>query len=86
MARTRARGHCLGQRLGQSELRRLLLVVRKDYMIDRTESRAIRDAVATVPERVELIDANLEAAELADAVTSVLQTVHTYRAVVERFG
>lgn len=67
---------------GQSELRRILLVIRQDYAVEPEESRSIRDAVVEVPERAELRDLVLPPAELAEAVTSVLQILQTYRAAL----
>jgi hypothetical protein len=64
---------------GQSEMRHTLLVVRQDYVVEPGESRIIEDAVAKVPERAALRDATLSPAELAEAVTSVLQILQTYR-------
>jgi hypothetical protein len=63
---------------GQSEMRHLLLVIRQDYVVVPGEDRAIRDAVAKVSGRIELRDAALTTRELAQAVTSVLQTLQTY--------
>lgn len=70
----------------QSEMRHTLLVVRQDYVIEPGESRIIRDAVADVPERVELRDVALTRRELTEAVTSVLQFVQTYRAALDSTG
>ena len=67
---------------GQSELRRTLLVIRQDYAVEPEEGRSIRDAVVDVPERAELRDVVLPPAELAAAVTSVLQILQTYRAAL----
>lgn len=67
----------------QSEMRHTLLVVRQDYVIEPRESRIIRDAVARVPERAELRDVTLSPGELAEAVTSVLQIVQSYRAALD---
>lgn len=68
---------------GQSEMRHMLLVVRQDYVIEPGESRTIEDAVAEVPDRVELRDVTLTSRELADAVTSVLQILQAYRAALD---
>ena len=67
---------------GRSELRHVLLVVLQEYDVGRGESRAISGAVADVPERPELGDAMLPQDELLEAVTSVLQTLKTYREAV----
>jgi hypothetical protein len=64
---------------GQSELRRILIVIGQDYAVEPEESLRIRDAVVDVPERVELRDVMLPPAELAAAVTSVLRALRTYR-------
>ena len=71
---------------GQSEMRHLLLVVRKDYVVEPRESRIIGHAVAEVPVRVDLRDAALPPRELAAAVTSVLQTLQTYRTALGSTG
>lgn len=68
---------------GQSEMRHMLLVVRQDYVIEPGESRTIEDAVAEVPDRVELRDVTLTSRELADAVASVLQILQAYRAALD---
>jgi hypothetical protein len=67
---------------GQSELRCILLVIRQDYEVEPKESHTIGKAVVEVPERAELRDVILPPAELAEAVTSVLQILQTYRAVL----
>ena len=67
----------------QSEMRHTLLVVRQDYAIEPRESRTIRDAVAEVPERVELGDVMLTPSELAEAATSMLLILQTYRAALD---
>lgn len=71
---------------GQSEMRHTLTVIRQDYVIEPSESRAIGAAVAHAPERVELRDATLAPAELVMAVTSVLQVLQTYRAALTATG
>jgi hypothetical protein len=68
---------------GRSEMRHVLLVVRQDYVIEAAESRRIRDVVAEVPEQAELRDVTLTPSELAAAVTSVLETLRVYRAVLD---
>ncbi|MGH3366207.1 MAG: hypothetical protein ACRDOY_03295 [Nocardioidaceae bacterium] len=67
---------------GQSEMRHLLLVVCQDYGVEPGERRTIEDAVFEVPERADLCDVMLSPAELAEAVTSVLQILQTYRAAL----
>ena len=67
---------------GQSEMGRVLAVVRQDYVIDSSECRAIDEAVSKVSKRTELRDAMLPPAELAEAVTSVIQMLHAYRAAL----
>lgn len=67
---------------GRSEMRHLLLVVRQDYVLEPGESRVIEKAVFEVPERTELRDVTLSPAELAEAVTSVLQILQSYRAAL----
>lgn len=67
---------------GQSELRCILLVIRQDYEVEPNESHIIGEAVVEVPERAELRDVILPPAELAEAVTSVLQILQTYQAVL----
>lgn len=67
---------------GRSEMRHLLLVVRQDYVLEPGESRVIEEAVVEVPERTELRDVTLSPAELAEAVTSVLQILQSYRAAL----
>jgi len=68
---------------GQSEMRHTLLAIRQDYDIDRRERRTIDQVTAAVPERAELPDTRLGASDLAAAVTSVLQVLHTYRSVLD---
>lgn len=67
---------------GQSEMRHVLTTVRQDYVVEPSESRIIEDAVVKVPERADLRDVALSQAELAEAVTSVLQVLQTYRAAL----
>jgi hypothetical protein len=67
---------------GQSEMRHTLLAIRQDYIIEPGERDTIGIAVAQVPERVELRDATPQPIELAMAVTSVLQTLQSYRAAL----
>lgn len=71
---------------GQSEMRRTLLVVRQDYVIEPSEKRTIAGAAAEVPDRPELADRTLAAHELFAAVTSVLQTLQAYRASLKKYG
>jgi hypothetical protein len=71
---------------GQSEMRRVLLDVRQDYVLEAVESRAIGKVVAGVPERAELRDVMLSPTELAEAVTSVLQILQNYRAALNSAG
>ena len=71
---------------GQSELRHTLLVVHQDYDTEPGESRTIGDAVAKVPDRVELRDATLTPRELAEAVTSVVRILQNYRASLDSTG
>lgn len=70
----------------QSEMRHMLLVVRQDYVIEPRESRTIGKTVAEVPERAELRDVTLAPRELAEAVTSVLQMLRSYRAALDSAG
>lgn len=49
---------------GQSEMRRTLLAVRQDYIIEPGERDTIGIAVAQVPERVELRDGTPQPREL----------------------
>lgn len=70
----------------QSEMRRVLLVVRQDFVLERSESLTIGEAVATVAERPELRDVTLTPRELGEAVTSVLQILQAYRAELESPG
>jgi hypothetical protein len=65
---------------GHSEMGRVLAVVRQDYVIESSERRAIDEAMSKVPKRTELRDVTLPQAELAEAVTSVIQMLHAYRA------
>ena len=67
---------------GQSEMRSTLLAIRQDYIIEPSERDTIGTAVAQIPERVELRDDTLPPRELAIAVTSVLQTLQSYRAAL----
>lgn len=67
---------------GRSELRNTLLTARKDYVVERGESRRIDIAVADVPEWVELSEAALPAEELTDAVMSVLEALRVYRSAL----
>lgn len=71
---------------GQSEMRHMLLVVHQDYVIEPRESRTIGKTVAEVPERAELRDVTLAPRELAEAVTSVLQMLRSYRAALDSAG
>jgi hypothetical protein len=71
---------------GRSELRNTLLTARKDYVVERAESRRIDIAVADVPERVELSEAALPAEELTEAVMSVLHTLRAYRSALAMLG
>ena len=71
---------------GQSEMRHMLLVVRQDYVIEPREGRTIEGAVAEVPARAELRDVRLTTEELAEAVTSVLHMLQTYRAALDCAG
>lgn len=64
---------------GRSELRHTLLDVRQDHVLEAGESQTIADLVAPVPERADLRDLQLPSEELADALVSVLRTVHAYR-------
>lgn len=67
---------------GQAQMRHTLAVVRQDYVVEPGESRVIEDAVVEVPERADLRDVTLLQAELAEAVTSMLQVLQTYRAAL----
>lgn len=67
---------------GQSEMRHTLLAIRQDYIIEPGERDTIGIAVTQVPERIELRDGTLQPTELAMAVTSVLQTLQSYRAAL----
>ena len=60
----------------------MLVAVRQDYVIELNEKRTIGEAVAAGPELVELRDATLTPAELAEAVRSVLEVVRCYRATL----
>jgi hypothetical protein len=64
---------------GQSEMRHTLVAIRQDYVLDPGECDTIGIAVAQVPERAQLRDCTLPPRELAMAVTSVLQTLQSYR-------
>jgi hypothetical protein len=55
-------------------------------MSSSRESRTIGDAVAEVPVRVDVRDATLPPGELAEAVTSVLQILQTYRTALGSTG
>ena len=68
---------------GRSEMRHTLLAIRQDYDLGRSERRTIDQVTAAVPERAELPDTRLGATDLAAAVTSVLQVLHTYRSVLD---
>lgn len=67
---------------GQSEMRHTLLAIRQDYLIEPGERDTIGIAAAQIPERVELRDGTLQPRELAMAVTSVLQSLQSYRAAL----
>ena len=68
--------------MGQSAMRHTLVGISQDYVVERSEDRAIAEAVAGVPERTDLRDLTLPAQELGEAVTSVLQALHRYRAAL----
>jgi len=71
---------------GRSEMRHVLVAVCQDYLLDSLESRTIGDVVRNVPELAELRDAALGPEELAQAVRSVLEVVHDYRAALVSDG
>lgn len=63
---------------GRAELLATLRAVRDDYGLDRHKTRTIDAALAETPDRPELQAADLPAAELAVAVTAVLEVVVAY--------
>lgn len=67
---------------GQSVMRHTLVAISQDYVLEPSERDTIGIAAAQVPERAELRDCTLPPRELAMAVTSVLQTLQSYRAAL----
>ncbi|WP_206446500.1 hypothetical protein [Agrococcus sp. KRD186] len=62
------------------DLRDVLLVVDQDFFIEPAESRRIRAAVRTIPQRTELRDLAPDDPELADRIMSVLAACNAYDA------
>lgn len=69
---------------GRSELRHVLASIDHDYGLGRKQSRALRDAIADVPERPALPDERLDSEELVASALLLLDLCLAYGARMER--
>lgn len=65
------------------DLRDVLAAIDQDYRLEPAEQARLRSAIAPVPERAELIDLDLDEAELSEHVQSILIACTAYRAALE---
>lgn len=65
------------------DLRDVLVAIDQDYVLSAREHARIHAAIASVPERAELQDLHLSAAELREHVMSILDATRAYAATLQ---
>ncbi|MGL5810324.1 MAG: hypothetical protein ACRCYQ_10295 [Nocardioides sp.] len=65
------------------EMRDILTIIDKDYLLNPPEQSRLRSATATIPGRAELTDLELGEAELREHVMSILLACRAYRVAYE---
>ncbi|HET8599827.1 MAG TPA: hypothetical protein VFL99_05845 [Segeticoccus sp.] len=65
------------------DLRDVLVAIDQDYSLRPAEHKRVRAAIASVPQRAELRDLQLEAAELGEHALSVLGACRNYERTLQ---